>query len=157
MLKRYANTKEAQQTKVADVTNELIVAKLGMKAVLAEIQAERFDEDEGLTLIGIASSFVERIKWEKGVAERWLTKRGHALTAEEEEEAGAGDGPPADPNPADADGSDDDKGAGDNPPPAVVEPADEEVVKAAKPAAKKATATRKRTPKKATADNPADA
>ena len=152
MLKRYANTKEAQQNKLADVTNELKVAKLGMKAVLSEIQAERLDEDEGLTLIGIASSFVERIKWEQGVSTRWLEKRGFPLTKDGEVDDGAGDGPPADDN---ADGE---TGAGDNPPPAVVETADEEVVKAAKPATAKKPTTRKRTPKKATADDkPADA
>ena len=135
MLGKFSKTAEGQRELIAAVTVEETVLKLGMRAVLAEVTEGRIDdEDEQIKLIGVASALVERVKYERAVAERWLTKNGHALT-DDEGEADAGDA-----------GDETDAGAGDSPPPADnADNADDEgaveMEKAAtsKPARKRAT------------------
>ena len=128
MLGKFSKTAKGQRELIAAVTVEETVLKFGMRAVLAEITAGRIeDEDEAIKLFGVASALVERVKYERAVAERWLKKNGHALTDEGDADAGdAGDA--------------DDAGAGDSPPPA--DNADEGAMEKAatsKPARKRAT------------------
>lgn len=106
MLGRFAKTADGQRELMAAAKVEEQVLKIGMRAVLAEVTEGRIeDEDEAIRLVSVASAFVERVKYEAAVAERWLTKNGHELTDEADETADGGD--------ADAGET-----AGDNPPPA---------------------------------------
>lgn len=144
MLGRFSKTAEGQRAMLAQATNEEKVLKIGMKAVLSEVTAGTLgDEDETITLVGVAAALCERVRYEKAIATRWLTKNGHALEADDDE---IGD---------DDDDEAGDEGGGANPPPAdntADAPADAPAADDA-PAEKAATtkAPRKRAAKKAPA------
>lgn len=144
MLGRFSKTAEGQRAMLAQATNEEKVLKIGMKAVLSEVTAGTLgDEDETITLVGVAAALCERVRYEKAIATRWLTKNGHALEADDDE---IGD---------DDDDESGDEGGGANPPPAdntADAPADAPAADDA-PAEKAATtkAPRKRAAKKAPA------
>lgn len=140
MLGRFSKTAEGQRAMLAQATNEEKVLKIGMKAVLSEVTAGTLgDEDETITLVGVAAALCERVRYEKAIATRWLTKNGHALEADDDEIGG------------DDDDEAGDEGGGENPPPAdntADAPAADDA-----PAEKAATtkAPRKRAAKKAPA------
>ena len=142
MLGRFSKTAEGQRAMLAQATNEEKVLKIGMKAVLSEVTAGTLgDEDETITLVGVAAALCERVRYEKAIATRWLTKNGHALEADDDE---IGD---------DDDDDAGDEGGGANPPPAETADNTADAPGDDAPAEKAATtkAPRKRAAKKAPA------